>query len=108
MIYTPNHKGLIARTASALHDLTLGRVQGPSRGIYDCDHVTFFDPKTLREIARRAALVPGSMTMVRYNPARRGVAKGPTAGMLKLIEAFSPWCFGEFRMLLTARPKVPR
>ncbi len=108
LIYTPNHKGLIARTASALHDLTLGRVQGPSRGIYDCDHVTFFDPGSLREIARRADLVPGPMTMVRYNPARRGVAKGATAGMLKLIEAFSPWCFREFRMLLTARPGVPR
>lgn len=104
LVYTPNHKGLIVRTAQILYLLSLGLAVGPLRGIYDCDHVTFFDPRSLRETARRAGLVPGPMSMLPFNPSRRGVAKGITAVMLRAIEAFSPWCCGEFRMLLVVQP----
>lgn len=104
LVYTPNHRGLIVRTAIALHDLTHGKIQGPARGIYDCDHITFFDRASLREIARRAGLKPASETMVKFNPFRRGVAKGTAATALRIIEAFSPWILGEFRILLTIKP----
>lgn len=104
LVYTPNHSGLLVRTAAAIRTLSLGRATGPLRGIYDCDHITFFDPASLRETARRASLVPGPMTMVRYNPSRRSVTSRISGAVVRLIEAFSPWCFGEFRMLLLARP----
>ncbi|WP_298370910.1 class I SAM-dependent methyltransferase [Azospirillum sp.] len=104
LIYTPNHAGLITRTAAAIRHLTFGRVEGPLRGIYDCDHIVFFAPDTLRDAVRRAGLVPGRMTMVKFNPYRRGIARGVTAEALRLIECASPWIGGEFRMALAIRP----
>jgi len=100
LVYTPNHAGLITRTAAAIRTLTFGRVEGPLRGIYDCDHIVFFAPDTLRDAVRRAGLVPGRMTMVKFNPYRRGIARGATAEALRLIESASPWIGGEFRMAL--------
>lgn len=104
LVYTPNHAGLIVRTAAAIGALTLGRIDGPLRGIYDCDHIVFFDPDTLRAAVRRAGLTPGAMTMVKFNPYRRGIAQGATAQALRLIESASPWIGGEFRMALAIHP----
>jgi 2-polyprenyl-3-methyl-5-hydroxy-6-metoxy-1,4-benzoquinol methylase len=104
IVYTPNHRGLIARTAHTIRALTLGVVEGPLRGIYDCDHVVFFDPASLREAVRRAGLQAGPMSMVRFNPHRRRIARGISAVALQAIESLSPWLGGEFRMLLVARP----
>lgn len=103
LIYTPNHAGLLTRVAGALHHISGGRVDGPARGIYDCDHIVFFAPATLRAAARRAGLRDGAMTMIRFNPDRRRIARGPSAMAARLIEACSPWVGGEFRMALTAR-----
>lgn len=104
LVYTPNHAGLITRTAAAIRRLTFGWVEGPLRGIYDCDHIVFFAPNTLRDAVRRAGLVPGAMTMVKFNPYRRGIARGATAEALRLIESASPWIGGEFRMALAIHP----
>ena len=104
LVYTPNHAGLIVRTAAAIRTLTCGWVESPLRGIYDCDHIVFFAPDTLRDAARRAGLTPGAMTMVAFNPNRRGIAQGVTARALRLIESVSPWVGGEFRMALAIRP----
>jgi 2-polyprenyl-3-methyl-5-hydroxy-6-metoxy-1,4-benzoquinol methylase len=104
LVYTPNHAGLITRTAAAIRSLSLGRVEGPLRGIYDCDHIVFFSPDTLRDAVRRAGLVPGTMTMIPFNPYRRGIARGATAEALRLIEGASPWIGGEFRMALAVHP----
>ncbi|MCG5238937.1 methyltransferase domain-containing protein [Azospirillum doebereinerae] len=107
LVYTPNHAGLITRVAALAHGLTLGRVQGPLRGIYDCDHIVFFTPETLHDAVRRAGLEPGALTMVKFNPDRRNIARGVTASALRLIESVSPVLFGEFRMVLLARPAGP-
>ena len=103
LIYTPNHSGLIARTAALIGRLSGGLVDGPLRGIYDCDHVVFFDPASLRDAVRRAGLHAGDMRMIRFNPARRGIARGVSAQVLRALEFLSPWVGGEFRMLLTAQ-----
>ena len=100
LIYTPNHSGLIVRVAHAMHTLTRGRLQAPLRGIYDCDHVVFFTPDSLGRAVLSAGLNAGTMKMQRFNPDRRGVARGATALALRLIETASPWIGGEFRMLL--------
>ena len=47
LVYTPNHQGLIVRTAVAIRALSLGWLEGPLRGIYDCDHIVFFTPDSL-------------------------------------------------------------
>lgn len=100
LVYTPNHAGLIVRTAALIRTLTLGRAEGPLRGIYDCDHIVFFTPGTLRDAVRRAGLQPGPLAMIRFNPARRSIARGATATALRLIESASPILCGEFRMAL--------
>ncbi len=64
----------------------------------------FFAPDTLRDAVRRAGLTPGVMTMVKFNPYRRGIAQGATAQALRLIESASPWIGGEFRMALAIHP----
>lgn len=102
LVYTPNHSGLIARTAALTGRLSGGLVDGPLRGIYDCDHVVFFDPASLRDAVRRAGLRDGAMTMIRFNPDRRGIARGLSAHVLRALESLSPWIGGEFRMLLAA------
>lgn len=102
LVYTPNHSGLIARTAALIGRLSGGLVDGPLRGIYDCDHVVFFDPASLRDAVRRAGLRDGAMRMIRFNPARRGIARGVSAQVLRALESLSPWVGGEFRMLLAA------
>ncbi|WP_143268245.1 hypothetical protein [Azospirillum agricola] len=104
LVYTPNHAGLITRTAAAIRALSLGRIEGPLRGIYDCDHIVFFTPDTLRDAVRRAGLAPGAMTMIKFNPYRRSIARGATAEALRLIESASPWIGGEFRMALAVHP----
>lgn len=104
LVYTPNHAGLIVQIAAAIRALTCGWIEGPLRGIYDCDHIVFFAPDTLRDAARRAGLTPGAMTMVAFNPNRRGIAQGVTARALRLIESVSPWVGGEFRMALAIHP----
>lgn len=103
LVYTPNHSSLIARVAAAAHRLTGGRVDGPARGIYDCDHIVFFDPATLTDAVRRAGLRPLATRMIKFNPDRRRIATGPAATALRLIEAASPYIGGEFRIALAAR-----
>jgi 2-polyprenyl-3-methyl-5-hydroxy-6-metoxy-1,4-benzoquinol methylase len=108
LVYTPNHAGLIVRTAALIRTLTLGRVEGPLRGIYDCDHIVFFTPDTLRDAVRRAGLEPGDLTMIKFNPNRRRIARGVAATALRLIESASPVLFGEFRMVLLVHPSGMR
>lgn len=104
LVYTPNHAGLISRAAAAAYALSGGRIDGPARGIYDCDHIVFFDPLTLADAARRAGLRPGEIEMIKFNPDRRRIAAGPAAVVLRLIEAVSPYIGGEFRIAMIVRP----
>jgi 2-polyprenyl-3-methyl-5-hydroxy-6-metoxy-1,4-benzoquinol methylase len=102
-IYTPNHAGLIARTASLLYSISGGRVRGPVAEIFDGLHVVFFDPRSLRMALERAPLEIVVSEMIKYDPARSNQAGPVSAAALRLLEAVSPLVHGQFRMFMIAR-----
>jgi 2-polyprenyl-3-methyl-5-hydroxy-6-metoxy-1,4-benzoquinol methylase len=103
MLYTPNHSGLIVKTARLLHRLSGGRIAGPLAEIFDCLHVVFFDARTLRRAVQAAGLdVIETMTWP-YDPSRSRQAQGVAAVAVRAIEAVSPLCGGRFRLMMVAR-----
>ncbi len=103
VVYTPNHRGLICRIAHALYRGTLGRVRGPVDEIFDCTHVIFFDPASLRRALEAAGFEITSTRFVKYDPSRSNQATGVVAAGLRAIEFISPFFGGEFRIVMTGR-----
>lgn len=99
VVYTPNHSGLIVRTAEALRRLTIGRLSGPIVEIFDCTHVVFFDDRTLRLALAKAEYRFDRTVLLKYDPTRSNQATGVAAVVLRGIEALSPLVRGQFRLL---------
>lgn len=102
-VYTPNHAGLIVKIAEALYRLSGGRIHGPVDNIFDCTHVTFFDPPSLRRAIESAGLLLECTFFYRYDPERSNQSKGISATVLKVIETLSPWFGGCYRIFMIAR-----
>jgi SAM-dependent methyltransferase len=105
VVFTPNHASLICHVAEALSFVSVGRVSGPLREIYDSMHVSFFDCGSLQTTFEKAGFDVKQTHMIGYEPERRGSAKGATALILRGIEAAAALLpRGRFRVLMTGTP----
>jgi 2-polyprenyl-3-methyl-5-hydroxy-6-metoxy-1,4-benzoquinol methylase len=103
VVYTPNHRGLICKVAHALFRGTFGRFRGPMDEIFDCTHLVFFDPASLRRALETCGFEIASTQFVKYDPSRSNLATGIAATAVRAIELVSPYVGGEFRVLMTGR-----
>jgi 2-polyprenyl-3-methyl-5-hydroxy-6-metoxy-1,4-benzoquinol methylase len=105
ILYTPNHAGLIVKTARLLHRLSGGRIDGPVVELFDCLHVVFFDPVTLRRALDAADFDVERARTWSYDPRRSQQATGLAAAALRGLELVGPLAGGRFRLMMVARAR---
>jgi 2-polyprenyl-3-methyl-5-hydroxy-6-metoxy-1,4-benzoquinol methylase len=105
VIYTPNHRSLIAQLSLALHRLTGGRFSRPAYIIFGTNHVCFFDHQTLPAVLQRAAYTVEAMWRIKYDPAHEGEvpSRSLLAAGLRTLEAIAQPIGLPYRLLAFAR-----
>ena len=72
VVYTPNHRSLIAQLSLALYRLTGERIRAPAYTVFGTNHVCFFDHRTLPIALQKAGYIVDTMQRVKYDPAHEG------------------------------------
>ena len=103
LVYTPNHKGLTVRVADLAYRATRGSIAGPVIEIFDCLHIVFFDPDSLRFALERSGFQLSKSVFSPYDPARNDQATGVSAYAVRGLEALGRILYGQFRMLMVGQ-----
>jgi len=110
VIYTPNHRSLIAQLSLGLYRLTGGHIRTPAYTILGTNHVCFFDHRTLPLALRRAGYVVDTIYRVKYDTRRQGEVSGRFALTLsvEVLETVACLIHLPYRLLAFAhRPTSP-
>ena len=104
VIYTPNHRSIIAQSALALYRATGGRLRGPAHILFGTMHVCFFDHRTLPMTLDRTGYVIDTVRRIRYDPQHQGDVNSQSALAIGLeaLEAFAGLVGLPFRLLAFA------
>jgi SAM-dependent methyltransferase len=107
VLYTPNHRGVLCRTAHAAYRLSGGLFRRPVVEIFDCLHVVFFDVPTLDLALRKSAFQVVGTTTWGYDPERSVQAPGIWSLGARGLEAVGGAIFGRFRILMFGKKPAP-
>jgi 2-polyprenyl-3-methyl-5-hydroxy-6-metoxy-1,4-benzoquinol methylase len=105
VVYTPNHRSVIAWLSLALYRLSGRNLCTPAYIVFGTNHVCFFDHKTLPMAFERTGFDVEAMHRVRYEPAREGEVGGQSglAFGLRALEIFAQTIGLPYRLLAFAR-----
>lgn len=105
VVYTPNHRSLIAQLSLALYRLTSGRICRPAYIVFGTNHVCFFDHRTLPVALENAGYVVDTVYGIKYDPAHEGEVKNHSmlALGLRIVEVFAQPMGLPYRLLAFAR-----
>lgn len=109
VVYTPNHRSIVAQLALALYRVTGGRLCMPAYVLFGTMHVCFFDHQTLSTALHRTGYSIDTIYRMRYDPEHQGeVHNQPTVAIgLQMIEVFAQWVGLPFRLLVFAHKSAP-
>lgn len=105
VVYTPNHRSLIAQLSLALYRLTGGRICRPAYIVFGTNHVSFFDHRTLPTALERSGYRVDAVRRIKYDPAHEGEVTNHSvlALSLRIVEAFAQPMGLSYRLLVFAR-----
>jgi len=111
VVYTPNHRSLIAQLALVAYKLSSGAVRGPAYTIFGTNHVCFFDHRSLPEALLRAGYILDVMYHLKYDPGHQGEIEDRSALALgiKSVEMLGQVTGRPYRLLAFVRrpPSIP-
>jgi 2-polyprenyl-3-methyl-5-hydroxy-6-metoxy-1,4-benzoquinol methylase len=106
VLYTPNHRSVIARLSLATYQWSGGRVRGPVHIVFGTNHVSFFDHHSLPAVLRRAGFECEALYRIPYDTQYQGEIRD-TNGFLKfgvqVVESVARIINLPYRLLAFAR-----
>lgn len=110
VVYTPNHRSLIARLALFAYRFSGRRVRTPVYTLFGTNHVCFFDHQTLPVALREARYTLDVMHSIKYDPAHQGEVEDrsvPAIG-IGILEMLAQPLKLSYRLLAFARKPEDR